>query len=30
MAIRIFALNIEEVLENWEVEQPLREIIATY
>jgi len=28
MAIRAFDLNIEEVLENWEVEHALREIIA--
>lgn len=28
MTIRIFDLNIEEVLENWEVEHALREIIA--
>lgn len=28
MAIRAFDLNIEEVLENWEVEHALREVIA--
>ena len=28
MAIRAFDLNIEEVLENWEVEHALREAIA--
>jgi DNA gyrase/topoisomerase IV subunit B len=28
MAIRAFDLNIEKVLENWEVEHALREIIA--
>jgi DNA gyrase/topoisomerase IV subunit B len=28
MTIRAFDLNIEEVLENWEVEHALREIIA--
>ena len=28
MAVRAFDLNIEEVLENWEVEHALREIIA--
>src|SRR6266542_1343583 len=28
MAIRAFDLNIEEVLENWQVEHALREVIA--
>ncbi len=28
MTIRAFDLNIEEVLENWEVEHALREVIA--
>jgi len=28
MAVRLFDLNIEEVLDNWEVEHALREIIA--
>jgi DNA gyrase/topoisomerase IV subunit B len=28
MAIRIFDLNVEEVLENWEVEHAVREVIA--
>ena len=28
MSIRVFDLNIEEVLENWDVEHAIREVIA--
>lgn len=28
MAVRLFDLNIEEVLENWEVHHAIREVIA--